>query len=149
MDISFFGVPKGDDDIRMVYDGMKSRINSATWAPSFFLPTSITLTRILDPYSYQMDMDVGEMFLNFPLDVNLRKFCGVNLANVGLDKLDGRYRWSVLWMGFRPSAFLATRYMAIAVEQSVGGPSEKGNPLGWDQIMLNLPGADEFNPTLT
>jgi len=30
---SFFAVPKGDSDIRMVYDGTKSGLNDAMWAP--------------------------------------------------------------------------------------------------------------------
>jgi hypothetical protein len=36
---SFFDVKKGEDDIRMVYDGTKSGLNEALWAPWFPLPT--------------------------------------------------------------------------------------------------------------
>ena len=32
-----FDVPKGDSDVRMVYDGSKSGFNDATWAPWFAL----------------------------------------------------------------------------------------------------------------
>jgi len=35
----YFRVPKGLDDIRMVYDGMRSGLNTALWAPNFGLPT--------------------------------------------------------------------------------------------------------------
>jgi hypothetical protein len=38
-----FDVPKGDD-IRMVYDGSKSGLNKALWAPWFSLPTIDTMS---------------------------------------------------------------------------------------------------------
>ena len=34
--INCFAVDKGSDDIRLVYDGTKSLLNLATWAPNFF-----------------------------------------------------------------------------------------------------------------
>jgi hypothetical protein len=40
---SFFAVPKGLDDIRMVYDGTKSGLNDVIWVPRFPLPTVDTL----------------------------------------------------------------------------------------------------------
>jgi len=36
---SFFAVPKGEDDIRMVYDGTKLGLNDSIWVPRFPLPT--------------------------------------------------------------------------------------------------------------
>lgn len=36
---SFFAVPKGEQNIRMVYDEMKSGLNDSLWAPWFALPT--------------------------------------------------------------------------------------------------------------
>ena len=41
--ISYFSVPKGDNDVRMVYDGTASGFNSHIWVPSFGLPTISTL----------------------------------------------------------------------------------------------------------
>jgi len=37
--MSFFAVPKGDSEIRMVYNGTKSGLNNTLWAPWFALPT--------------------------------------------------------------------------------------------------------------
>ena len=37
--IKYFVVPKGLDDIRVVYDGTANELNDAVWAPSFWLPT--------------------------------------------------------------------------------------------------------------
>ena len=35
----FFAVPKGESDIRMVYDATKCGLNDTIWAPTFLLPT--------------------------------------------------------------------------------------------------------------
>jgi len=43
---SFFSVPKGEDDIRMVYDGTKSGLNAAMWVPRFGLLTIETHLRL-------------------------------------------------------------------------------------------------------
>ncbi len=61
---SFFAVPKGVDDIRMVYDGTKSGLNDNIWVPRFPLPTINTHLRAVDSNTYMSDMDIGEMFLN-------------------------------------------------------------------------------------
>jgi len=38
--INYFGIPKGLDDIRAVFDGTKSGLNRSLWAPPWFgLPT--------------------------------------------------------------------------------------------------------------
>jgi hypothetical protein len=39
---SFFAVPKGLDNICMVYDGTKSGLNDVIWVPRFPLPTDGT-----------------------------------------------------------------------------------------------------------
>jgi hypothetical protein len=36
---SFFAVPKGNDDVRLVYDASRSGLNKVLWAPSFPLPS--------------------------------------------------------------------------------------------------------------
>ncbi len=56
---SFFAVPKGDDDIRMVYDGTKSGLNGSLWAPWFPLPTVATHLRAMLPGYYMADIDIG------------------------------------------------------------------------------------------
>jgi hypothetical protein len=45
---AFFGVPKGDNDIRLVYDGSVSGLNLTIWVPRFFLPTIRTHLRAVD-----------------------------------------------------------------------------------------------------
>jgi len=46
---SYFSVPKGDQDIRLVYDVSKSGLNKSLWAPNFGLPMVDTLTRGITP----------------------------------------------------------------------------------------------------
>lgn len=72
----YFWVPKGPTDIRMVYDATKSKLNQALWTPSFSLPSVESLVRQLEESTWMADLDLGDMFLNFMLDVELRPYCG-------------------------------------------------------------------------
>lgn len=56
---SFFTVPKGDSDVRVVFDGTCSSLNKAIWALSFNLPTIDSLLTSLEPGCWQSDMDVS------------------------------------------------------------------------------------------
>ena len=38
--VDYFSVPKGDDDIRVVFDGSSCGLNKALWAPNFYLPSA-------------------------------------------------------------------------------------------------------------
>jgi hypothetical protein len=67
---SFFSVPKGDTDIRMVYNGTSSGMNSHLWAHWLALPTIYALARALAVGTFMGDSYIGEMFLNFMLEEN-------------------------------------------------------------------------------
>ena len=54
-----FCVPKGEDDIRMVYNGTSFRLNAVLWAPHFSLPVMNHTLRSLLKGFWQCDMDVG------------------------------------------------------------------------------------------
>jgi len=75
---AYFSVPKGSDDIRMVYDATASGLNACLWAPSFWLPSAEGLVDRMDSTSWMGDLDMGEQFLNFPLHLDLQKFCGID-----------------------------------------------------------------------
>ena len=51
-------------------------------------------------------------------------------------------------MGFKPSPYNATRAFAWAVEMMRGDRWDPLNPLHWDQVRVNLPGNEEYTPTL-
>ena len=76
----YFAVPKCESDIQMVYDASKSDLNSQVWAPNFGLPTFHSALDQLDHGYYMADLDIGEMFLNFPLDIAVRPYVGIDLA---------------------------------------------------------------------
>lgn len=66
---SYFAVPKGESDVCMVYDATRSGLNESIWVPSSSLPQAEALTDLLEPTSWMGDIDMGEHFLNFPLDM--------------------------------------------------------------------------------
>jgi hypothetical protein len=74
----YFSVPKGENDIRMVYDGSKCLLNAATFAPWFAVPTSSTLERTVLPHTIQGANNFGDMFLNFQLHKEMQKYTGVD-----------------------------------------------------------------------
>jgi hypothetical protein len=77
---SFFPVQKGENDIRMVYDGSVIGLNDVMWVPRFVLPTLNTHLRAVEEHTFMADVDVGEMFLNFVLHKDLRSVSGVDLT---------------------------------------------------------------------
>ena len=76
----YFAVPKGDSDIRVVYDASVSGINALLWDPGFRLPTLSALLHKIYPFSFQLDKDVGEMFHNHTLHTKIRQYAGVDLT---------------------------------------------------------------------
>jgi hypothetical protein len=78
--IFYFDVPKGMDDIRMVYDGTKSGLNAALCPPWSPLRNVELLLRSVVPGTFMSNNDVGEMFLNFVLHSLIQERCGVDLT---------------------------------------------------------------------
>jgi len=73
----YFCVPKGVDDVRMVYNGTSCGLNDVLFAPRNCLPTVRHTLRAILPGYHQADLDVGKQFLNFCLHKSLREFSGV------------------------------------------------------------------------
>ena len=151
-------MPKGEDDIRMVFNGSSCGLNSVLFASNFGLPSSSTMTRLLS-FGYKVvDMDIGEMFLNFPLHQSLRPSSGIDLSPLRLtlknkDMIppftlsDRRLSatWSSLWFGLRPSPECACTYYYLAEEVIRSNHKDLSNPLRWDSVVLNLIGNDDYN----
>ena len=121
--VHFFAVPKGDLDIRVVFDGTSSGLNESLWAPNFFLPSARSASMCLSFQTWMADMDFGDFFHNFPMDRRIRPYSGVDLGPIAslvgsLDSNDLRpgatkptvLRWTRLFMGMRPSPYLAIRH---------------------------------------
>ena len=160
-------------DIRMVFDATKSGLNECTWVPNFWLPSPKTALRQLHPHSYMVDCDIGEMFLNFPIPISVRPFAGSRMdqiasqinkepcqhpgcslpaslcpANPQRKVLPEGEAWTRCLFGARPSPFMAIRHFLLAEEFIIGNPREKGSPMRWDEVILNLPGSPGFDPRL-
>jgi hypothetical protein len=148
---SFFWVPKGDQDIRMVYDATRSGLNEVLWAPSFSMPTVDSLTRGVMSHSWMGDLDIGEMFLNFCLHPILRPFCGVDLGAYFPEScVAGKTlweRWERCMMGLRNSPYVCIKGLSIALEVVKGDRHDPNNVFAWDGVRTNLPGDAAYDPT--
>ena len=145
---SFFDVPKGSNDIRLVYDATKSGLNDVCWAPWFSLQTCESHLRSVNPGTFMGDADLGEMFLNFPLDRELRMFAGVDFTKIFEDECEfGETlweRWVRMLMGFRPSPYCTTREMRRIDLFLRGQASNPDNVFRWTKVILNLPGMEDY-----
>lgn len=149
---SFFAVPKGIQDVRMVYDGTASGLNDRIWVPSFPLPTAETHLRALEPGYFMADVDIGEMFLNFVLHESLQAVAGVDLTQLFSDELGGEKvlweRWCRCAMGLKSSPYQAVQAVMVAEELIRGDRKDQDNVFAWDVVRLNLPGKEDYDPTL-
>ena len=146
----YFYVPKGADDVRVVYNGTSCGLNDALWAPSFWLPTPKSALRVLDFNYYSVDIDLGEYFLNFPLPRILRAVSGIDLSSIlhALPETNMAVQaWDRCWFGMRPSPFFTVRFYYWAEEFARGDRNARSNSLRWDRVILNLPGDPAFDPT--
>jgi hypothetical protein len=129
---SFFAVPKGNNDIRMVYNASISGLNDSIWVPRFPLPTIQTHLRAVEEGTYMADLDIGEMFLNFILHSDLRALCGVDLTNYG--GTVGEFEtvawevWQRAAMDLKPSPYQAVQGIMVAEELIKGDHLDSANP---------------------
>ena len=149
---AYFAVPKGADDIRMVYDGTQSGLNAALWAPYFSLPTVEERLDMIVAGSVLVDNDVGECFHNWVLDERIQPYCGIDLTPVYGEERDGPTgvvweRWTRSAMGLRPSPYTSVRAMLWLAEVRNSIPGDAGNVYRWDRVVLNLPGQADYDPT--
>ena len=156
--VHYFAVPKGDDDIRVVFDGTSSGLNDSLWAPNFYLPNSRAASVLLTFSTWMADVDFGEMFHNFFASNQIRKHAGVDVSPLGSSlktnlcrgaKRGGHLvRWTRLFMGMRSSPYNAVRYYYWGEEFVRGNPDGKKNPMRYDSVILNLPCMESYNPEL-
>ena len=143
----FFAVPKGEDDIRIVYDASKCGLNDALWCPNFFLPSIDSVLRNAGSETWFGDIDLGEMFLNFQLDEKILPWVGVDVSELhGLPPQSIVARWERTLMGLRPSPHICTQTFSWAEDVIRGDRLDPANPLSWDTVILNLPGDKFYDP---
>jgi hypothetical protein len=136
---SYYGVPKGEQNIRMVYDATKSQLNASLWAPNFSLPTVDTLVKGMDDQSWLGDIDIGEMFLNPMLHPTLQPYAGVDLRpNFSKSRSQGHTlweRWVRCLMGLKSSPYKCIKALLLALEFVKGNRRDPHNPFRWDHIV--------------
>mmetsp|Transcript_785 Transcript_785/g.1178 ORF Transcript_785/g.1178 Transcript_785/m.1178 type:complete len:263 (+) Transcript_785:4218-5006(+) len=152
----FFAVPKGKADMRVEYDATKCGLNDALWAPNFYLPTIDTILCNSDLDSWHGDVDLGEMFLNYPLDPGLKQYAGIDITallhpglsdkELGLVKREIRC-WVRCLVGLKTSPVLCTKAFAWSEEVMKGDRRDDNNILHWDKVILNLPGSPSYDPS--
>jgi hypothetical protein len=148
---SFFAVPKGPTDILIVYDSTKPGLNSSIWVPSFSLPMTDTLTDLLDTNSWMSNLNMGEQFLNFPLDPKVQPLCGIDVRPyLGTKGQNSTHwlSWNRCMMGLKSSPYAAVRGTHIAEEAVFGDRFSPTNPFRWATVRLNFPGMPGYTPTL-
>jgi hypothetical protein len=93
----------------MVYDASKCSLNDLVWAPNFFIPSVDTMVDLLDGNSWMGDINLGEMFLNLPLDPKVRPLVGVNLTPYFGHDNNPIWERCCCLMGFMSSPYNACR----------------------------------------
>lgn len=132
----YFYIPKGDNDIRMVYNGTLCGLNNCLFSLHFGLPTLRHTLRSLIPGYYQEDINIAEMFLNFNLGKDLLPFSGVDISHIQTNCADLgkgktfpeweriRYRswerWVRNYMGMTYSPYRSIQLMLIAKYEAYG-----------------------------
>lgn len=112
-----FSVPKGEDDIQMVYDASKSILNAALLAPNFMLPNIDSVLNNATLTSWFGDIELGKMFLNYFLDPHMRPYAGVDVTLIGdllhdktpADKELILMRWERSLIGLKSSPYNCTQ----------------------------------------
>jgi hypothetical protein len=158
--IKFFPVPKGEDDIRIVYDATANKLNEAVWVPTFWLPAIDSLARAVGSDSWMTDKDIGDMFLNFQLHQDIKPFTGVDLTCLYDGPGDPGPQvavWDRNLMGYAALPQNSIKMALVAKEVCKGNRCELGvwcdgkelNPFQWRRIGLNLPGTKDCNPCVS
>ena len=150
---SFFAVPKGENDIRMVYDGTKSGLNDAMWAPWFALPTIESHLRFVAKGSFMGDLDIGDMFHNFVLHDSLKRLAGIDVTPFYPEELREGVRviwqcWQRCAMGLKKPPYNSVQGILFAEEIIRGDHKDSRNVFRWSFVRLNLPGSLDYKPHL-
>ena len=168
-EIDVFCVPKGLDDIRLVYNGTSCGLNKILWAPWFSLPTITSHLRSIEAGSFMGDMDIGDCWHNFVLNESIQGLVGLNWSHHKFNTQDlgplgvllpnydtatwkdnvhllGGECFKRQCMGLRPSPYTCICDMRRAEEFVGGNRYDDINPFHWCEVQFNLPGMEDYTP---
>ena len=94
--IDVFIIPKGLDDIRLVYNMTSCGLNKVMWAPWFALPGIRSHLRSVEVNTFLGDMDMGDMFHNYILHPLLQshgrgRLCRLSICGRELGAFNASY----------------------------------------------------------
>jgi hypothetical protein len=145
-----FDIPKGTDDMWMVYDESKSGLNDALWAQWFSFPAVETMTPVLLPGYWCADNDYGEQCLNFNLHKDLRPYCGVDLSQLLPEEVCAQTGvilgvWSRNTMGLKRSPYGSVKGALRAKRVILGNRWDTSNPFHWEKVCTNMTGDEAYS----
>ncbi|KAL7578478.1 hypothetical protein ACA910_011546 [Epithemia clementina (nom. ined.)] len=147
--MNYFAVPKGEDNVRMFYNGTKSGLNACLYAPLFILPDANVLARALDNKYWCIDNNYREMFLNFWIHPELMAYSGMYLTPLFGRCKDGQL-WLEVWsrcpMGQSPSPYGTIQQTRRLKKIITGNRHNNKNVFRWNDVHLNLPGTTGYLP---
>ena len=73
-------MPKGDEDIILLYDLMALGLNDAYWDSKFCIPLVDNVLDVTTNLSWFGDIDAAEMFHNYNIPVSLQPYAGVDVS---------------------------------------------------------------------
>eukprot|EP00986_Skeletonema_menzelii_P016382 scaffold14397_cov80-Skeletonema_menzelii.AAC.1 len=165
-------------DIRVIWDCKANGHNKGLWAPGFMLPGADDaenmivkwLDRPMASYlddvdcevdygqdesvytkSVQFDIDVGEMFYNYTTHWKDRMYLGARLITTrppGVREEEKFVRFTGLPFGGRCCPFNACQGQTRILELCEGDRHDKENPFQWEEVRLNLPTSERYDPSL-
>ena len=76
---ALFCVPKGNDDIILVYDLTDSVLNNVFWDPIFWMLLVYNVLDVTTHLSWFRDIYAAEMFHNYKMSESLQPYAGVDV----------------------------------------------------------------------
>jgi hypothetical protein len=106
---------------------------------------------IAEPGTFMVDVDIGEMFLNFFLDPLIRQFAGVDFTKFypeGLVEIKNVIWeiWNHCAMGFFPCHFVTIQPLAWLEEKIFGDRKDLDNVFHLESLKRNLLGTVTYDP---
>ena len=108
------------------------------------------MLRSVEGYTFFVDADAGDFFLNFNLHPNVQRFAGVDFSLYLVSDSHEKIHevWKRAGMGLKSSPYQAVQMMALAEEMIRGSKDDEDNPFRWDNVRMNLPGSPDYDPSL-
>ena len=147
--VPYVYVPKGQHDIRVVFNGTSCGLNKSLFALHFSLPTVANLLRSVEEGTFQADSDYQEMFYNFLLPHSSRPFAGVNISHIQTNESweSERERFGRNYFGQTDSPGRSIQMSVKGKQLAYGNHTDSSNPYHWEKIELNLPGDCGYDAT--